>query len=465
MLSRGSVERTRELIRQAARALAALVPEGWIRVDAIFASTVAAETAVAYYSDGERAVPVLPPSSVLDSVREHRRLSAEYADGPWWRLLLSVTGDGQIEADYDYGDEPFPAEQLFPPEAYRADLEIFPRKELPVWLAAYLNHRDRQVRSPLRAAAQAHTGRPAGAHDDSAGVGLPPLPVLAARWAVLAAAFVAAGSEWGPRLLPALRWFEGTGRSGSSLYALPGGRAVLSGGVWNAQVLDRAYNQGAPLPDLYRGAPEWVADPVLNNRAAHGMLTFCYWWDGSCWNRGESPEVGEVAEAVPGVWDSGTVARIIGDLTGAANVDEPGGAVSGLVAAAESAAVTRSALAAVFPEAGESDIADAYYQLHMGGIAAAEPLPEGEAIARVARELTGSGMELSDYPVDGLRADRMNMGWMVYVPVPQGEVAVGRAIFYIADDGVMEWSSSSEAPSRYVVDFEERCRVRNRALL
>lgn len=464
-LSGRSAARIRELIRQAAGELAALAPAGWIRVDAVFALTVVAETGVAYYFDGERPVPAPAPSSVMELIRQHRRISAESTGGPWWRLLLSSTSEGRIQADYDYGDEPFPADQLFPPDAYRADLEFFPRAKLPVWLAAYLNHDDRQLHSPLRAMAQAQTVRSSGVHNDPAVVDLPPLPLLTARWAVLAAAFVAVGSEWGPRLLPALRWFEGARRSGSSLYALPGGRAVLSGGVWDAPVLDRAYNQDFPLPQLYRGAPEWVADPVLNKRVVHGMLTFCYWWDGSRWYRGESPTADEIAEAVPGVWDSVTVERVIGGLLGEEAADECAAAVPGLVAAAESAAVTRSALAAVFPDAGASDIAAAYYQLQMGGIAAAEPLPEGEAISRVARELTDSGMDLSDYPVAGLRADRLNAGWMVYVPPPPDEISVGRTIFYIADDGVLEWSSSAVAPSRCTADFEERFQVRNRALL
>ena len=48
---------------------------------------------------------------------------------------------------------------------------------------------------------------------------------------------------------------ESDRRSGSTLYVLPGDRAVLSGGKWNSELLEAAYNGGAPLPDLYsRGA-------------------------------------------------------------------------------------------------------------------------------------------------------------------------------------------------------------------
>jgi hypothetical protein len=38
---------------------------------------------------------------------------------------------------------------------------------------------------------------------------------------------------------------------------------------------------------------------------------------------------------------------------------------------------------------------------------------------------------------------------MVFVPTEPGEISIGRAIFYIADDGVLEQSSSSVAPSVY----------------
>lgn len=78
---------------------------------------------------------------------------------------------------------------------------------------------------------------------------MPALPLLLARWAVLSAAFVAVGSPWGPRVLPAPGLFKGAERSGSSLRIVPGDRAVLSGGVWNDPVLDAVYNPGAPMPD------------------------------------------------------------------------------------------------------------------------------------------------------------------------------------------------------------------------
>jgi hypothetical protein len=66
------------------------------------------------------------------------------------------------------------------------------------------------------------------------------------------------------------------------------------------------------------------------------------------------------------------------------------------------------------------------------------------------------GLDTTGYPLDQLVADRFSCGWMVYVPVPRGEIAIGRAIFYIADDGVLEHSSSSIAPTTFVKEFEQR---------
>ncbi|MFD7495163.1 hypothetical protein ACFV8T_22520 [Streptomyces sp. NPDC059832] len=57
-------------------------------------------------------------------------------------------------------------------------------------------------------------------------------------------------------------------------------------------------------------------------------------------------------------------------------------------------------------------------------------------------------------------ADRFSTGRMVYVPAPRGEMAIGRALFYVDGDGVLEQSSSSTAPSVFIAAFERRFRKR-----
>ncbi|RJO72373.1 hypothetical protein D5S18_23190 [Nocardia panacis] len=442
-----------------ARELAALGPEGWRRLEVFFAMTTAAEMAVAvYYDDEDRSVRATPTEEILALAREHRDLSAQLGDGAWWRLLLTLTSAGALEIDYDYGDVPFPDEQMFPPEVYRADLEAYPRRTLPIWLAAYVGHDNRQSRPAELAAQQARADREAGNRGVLSQEEFPAFPLMQARWAVIAAAFVAVRSDWGPRVLPALGWFEGTRRSGATLYSLPGGRGVLSGGVWNAPELDATYNNAAPMPDYYGGAPEWVANPVLNPRAATGLLSFCYWWEGGRWYRGESPTSDLLAEAVPGVWTSQTVIDVILGVFGEEPTERRRKAVQTLVAAAEVGVVTRDTLADVFGDTGAFDIDSALFQLSLAGVAMIlpDPLPESEAISRVRQYILDQDMDTTGYPLEDLHAERFSVGWMVFVPTQPGEISIGRAIFYIGDDGVLEQSSSSVSPSVYIAEFEQR---------
>lgn len=436
------------------RALEAGAPSGWERVDAAFSVTVTSHAAIMVYSDGRQALSVNPPLEMIDLVRDHR---AQWQSSPWWRVSITLTAAGELDIEYDYGEEPFPEGQLLAADAYRADLEVFSRERVPVWLGAYTGHGDRQRRGPRRAAFQARADRANQVWATLAEGELPPFPVVWARWATISAAFVAAGSEWGPRMTPSAAVFEGAARSGASLYALPHGRAVLSGGVWDAPELDVVYNQGAPMPGLYAGAPEWITDEVLDPRAAAGLLSFCYWWEAGRWYHGESPSAQRCATALPGVWTAETVREIItGLVPGAARE-----AVAVLVAAAESGMVTRSALTAVL--AGKhSDIDSALHQFALAGLTATapDPMPRERALAHVRDYITGRGLDTSGYPLSELTAERFAVGWMVYVPVADGEIAIGRAVFYIADDGTLEHSTSSVPPAAVVArierDFGER---------
>ncbi|GAB2687270.1 hypothetical protein [Nocardia thraciensis] len=449
--------------RQIAAEVVSAGPGGWRSVRAAFAVAVGGEATEIVFVIGDRSVRVDPPASTAALVRRHRELSAERDEGPWWRLLLWSTEGGVPEFGYDLGDEPFPDGQLFAPEVYRADLAAYPRRRLPVWLGAYLGHSDRQARSPRAAVAAVRADRAAGVRPTAMTNELPDLPVLWARWAVLSAAFVATGSERGPRMLPSLAWFESSRRAGSTVYLLPGGYAVLSGGVWNPPELDAVYNAGAAMPNFYAGAPDWVADPVLNPRAAAGLLSFCYWWDDGRWFRGDSPAAEQSGPAVPGVWTADAVVDIVSSLV----TDRPDqrlrDASDALVSAAQGGVVTREAVADVFEDEELFDVDAALYQLSMAGSvrrAVRPEMPPAEAIDRVRSYIADRGLDATDYPPSGLAADRIDAGWMVYAPVPRGKIAIGRAIFYVADDGVLEHSSSSIAPSEYVTGFRQRYRVR-----
>ncbi|WP_236573256.1 hypothetical protein [Nocardia caishijiensis] len=461
-------ERARKIMHQVARDLASLAPPDWQRLHAAFALTVLEHSSLAVFSgDTIEPVQVTPPQEIVDLVWEHRTLSAELGDGPWWRLVLSLSRAGEIDVDYDYGDEPFPDEHLLAQDSYRADLAAFPRRSVPVWLAAYVAHDDKQIRAPRAAAAQELADRRRGLRADDSDVGLPPLPLMVARWAVLSAAFVAVGSEVGPRSLPSLNWFEGSRRSGSSLYLLPGNRAVLSGGVWNAPELAAAYAEGEPPLGLYAGAPSWVSAQVLNHRAAGGMLSFCYWWSNGRWYHGDSPDADAIAAAVPGFWSAETVARIVTDLLGdrASEHQRAGAAV--LVEAAQAGVVTRDTVVEVFDDAELFDADAAYFQLTMAGVTARtpDPMPRADAVAMVRAHLMETAADPELYPLDQLHADRIDVGWMVFVPVLPGEIAVGRATFYVADDGVLHRSSSAVAPEVFAAEFAESFYERHRSVI
>jgi hypothetical protein len=455
-------EQAEELTQQIARELAAVAPAGWRRLNAVFSMTVRAGLAVCVSSDGQRSVPVEVPEPVIGLVKRQRELAARLSVGPWRRLVLSLASDGTPQVTYDYGDEPFPDDQILQPEDYVADVVAFPPGKVPVWLGAYMGLGGRQRRSPQQAASAARADRAAKVWPVLTVNEFPAFPAMWARWATIAAAFVAVRSERGPRMMPSFGCFEASTRSGSTLFALPGGRAVLSGGTWNAPVLEAAYNGAAKMPRFYAGAPDWVANPVLNPRADAGLLSFCYWWDAGRWYRGESPPASDCAGAVPGVWTRDTVTGVVARKV----AEQPGehqlAAAAALVSAAEAGAVTREAVTDLFGE-DSFDVDGAMYQFTIAGLVATVPgeMPSEEAIARVRQYILGTGLDTRGYPLSELTAERFSVGWMVYVPVPPGEVAIGRAIFYIADDGVLEPSSSSVAPSRFIAGFEQRFRQRH----
>ncbi|MFX0580595.1 hypothetical protein [Nocardia nepalensis] len=309
-------QRAEALVHRIADRLGERGPSGWRQLHAVFALTVTTEWARVEFTDVDRVLRAEVPETVMELVRQQRAEAAAAGAGAWWRLLLWANASGDIEVEYDYGDEPFPADQLFRPEAYRADLAVYRRPRLPVWLAAYAGHAGRQARPPRRAAIAARADRAAGVNAQPVEDELPPFPQLWARWATISAAHVAVSSDLGPRMVAANGWYESArnGSSGSTLYLLPGGRAVLSGGVWNAPALNAAYNGGIDLPNLYAGAPDWVTNAVLSPRAAVGLLSFCFWWDGTGWFRGESPSVSECGAAMPGVWTAGTVIETVARL-------------------------------------------------------------------------------------------------------------------------------------------------------
>ncbi|NUS42967.1 MAG: hypothetical protein HOQ24_04670 [Mycobacteriaceae bacterium] len=288
--------------------------------------------------------------------------------------------------------------------------------------------------------------------------GLPPLRPLWARWVTVAGVCAALDSRPEVAVVPSKATFDSDGGSGSTLSLLPGGRAVLSGGWAGSH---------AEVGALYTGAPSWVAGAVLNPRVESGSLAFCYWWENGTWRMGESPHPPEVSDALPPIWtDRGVIDHVRGllqvDAADEERAEQLGDAIETLFGAADLSVVTRDLVAAIFDDPVAADVDSAYLQFDMAGLASVLPTPlsESEAIAVVRDYILDRDLETPGYPVSGLVASRVSVGWMVYVPAPAGQVMLGRAIFYVADDGELERSSSSTPPSAYSIGFEERFRQR-----
>ena len=267
-----------------------------------------------------RLLPLSLTEDQLLALATHRQLTVEPVPWMWLRITQNrgmhpeVTGfDGFVGAP--------PEHLLFPPAAYRADISMSDDVAKPLWLLAHVNgSSERQLRSAT-VAASATPADCVHPRDE-----LPPLTLLWPRFAALSAIFAAVNAFDGPRMSAATGVFRGE-RGGCSLSRLPGGRAVFSGGADHSALMTAAYLGEIESPDLYRGAPAWVNNLVLDERAAAGMLTFCYWGTGTRWSRAElaGPEgwtaVDDLVPAVPGVWTSRSTATLIAETLRQAGIE------------------------------------------------------------------------------------------------------------------------------------------------
>uniref|UniRef100_UPI0037D9D8CF TerD family protein n=1 Tax=Streptomyces winkii TaxID=3051178 RepID=UPI0037D9D8CF len=133
--------RASRLIGPISQQLALLGPPSWDRFAATFSFTVSGEVAQLRFWCGNRTTEAPVPEQIAVLVRRQRHLAARMPAGPWWRLLLTGSqnrGSAQITTDYDYGDRPFPDDQLLAPEHYRNDLAAYPRSGTPAWLAEHI---------------------------------------------------------------------------------------------------------------------------------------------------------------------------------------------------------------------------------------------------------------------------------------------------------------------------------------
>src|ERR1700743_786626 len=151
------------MLDRPAQELAYLGPSGWREYRAVFALTVSGGAAQLEFGTQDGGwQPARVPGPIVEMVRRQREFTAQMSAGPWWRLIMTVTNQGLLSVSYDYGDEPFPDDQLQPPQNYRDDIATYPRPVLPVWLAGYIAGPAAQGRTPEQAAAAAAADQAAG---------------------------------------------------------------------------------------------------------------------------------------------------------------------------------------------------------------------------------------------------------------------------------------------------------------
>jgi hypothetical protein len=461
----------RALVVQLAQLLAEAAPPGFTALHAVISMAGDGELADVLADTPEGVVRVQVPVDIVQHARAHRALTVGEA-GPWLRLLLDVAGDGTLQVAFDYGDNVIPVEHLLPAEEYLADVERYPRADIALWLLAYMADEGQQMRTAARAArdaeVQADTA-PRGADDE-----IPALPQLWSRMAALAALCRGADTPVGPRTDPAFALYRGDG-GGCTLARLPDGRAVLSGGATDSALLTAAYRGAIEFPDLYRGAPRWVHNLYLDERAARGLLSFCYWWDGGHWYRAdviETPQqwaaTDEITAGMPGVWTAASTAELVGAVvaaTGAA-ADEALPAAD-YVRAAEAHVSSWRYLSRLFPNGFpvRFDAAEALAQLDAAGVLLPAHVPLDPDVAKelVAQYCRDNHVDTSGYPLDRLATARMDAGWQVFVPIPEGEIAIGRRVFLVGDDGVVEQATSGP-PGEVSFAFATRFAARVRSL-
>lgn len=266
----------------------------------------------------ERTWSIAVESAAVELIRQHRALTVG-SDGAWLRLLFESEDAADLRIGLDYGATEIPTDQLLSSEAYRRDIDRYPRLNIPLWLLAHMSNTGQQLRS----AADARAGITDGDDVLVADHQLPPLPQLWARTAAYAAVCRGSGAVSGSRTDPSFQqYFGDTG--GCLLARLPGDRAILSGGCDQSRLLSAAYRDLTAWPDLYRGAPAWLHNLYLDPRAAAGRLSFCYWWDDGHWYRAELSEVAvpvgddapwayteEIVGCVPAVWTRTEAAELI----------------------------------------------------------------------------------------------------------------------------------------------------------
>jgi hypothetical protein len=202
------------------------------------------------------------------------------------------------------------------------------------------------------------------------------------------------------------------------------------------------------------------------------MLSFCYWWAGGNWYRADIAEkpagwkpTDEITAGMPGVWTPSSTAKLVGAVAAATGAAAPEHAAADFVRASEAHVASERYLDRLFPDGipERFDVAEALAQLDAAGVLLPARAQLDPAVAKqlVAEYCAERRIDTTGYSLDQLVAARLDPGWQLFVPVQDGEIAIGRRVFLVGDDGVVE-EATSAPPAEIAFAFASRFAARVR---
>ena len=139
-VSSDPITRQGELIVEIAQSVVRSVDGRWTSISYVVKSLSAYQQHLTYITREDATVErEFPPDDVVDLDDDLRNVMYRPGAGTWFTATITIHGDGSLDADFNYDDEPDwtrPVEPVW----YRQDLEKFPRSDaaIPDWLRARL---------------------------------------------------------------------------------------------------------------------------------------------------------------------------------------------------------------------------------------------------------------------------------------------------------------------------------------
>jgi hypothetical protein len=173
--------------------------------------------------------------------------------------------------------------------------------------------------------------------------------------------------------------------------------------------------------------------------------------------------IDELQAGLPGVWTAESTVTLLTEVLrhiGVELVDRNAYAATDLVRAAEAGIVSERYVKRLFVDGvpGSFDLDEVMACLDAADVLLPvyPQIDQGAATNMVIDFCRANDVDTQSYPLDGLVASRMDAGWQVFAPIDPGEIAIGRTVFLVADDGVVDQVSTSTPPDELALVFASR---------